>query len=68
MDIRYSANPQDVRRYTTEELRREFLITDLYQKDTVRLVKASKTGYNELMAAAQAPMCRSQRVPNTIVP
>ena len=36
MDIRYSANPQDVRRYTTEELRKEFLITDLYQKDTVQ--------------------------------
>jgi len=36
MDIRYSANPQDVRRYTTDELRKEFLITDLYQKDTVQ--------------------------------
>lgn len=36
MDIRYSANPQDVRRYTTEEMRREFLITDLYEKDTVK--------------------------------
>ena len=36
MDIRYSANPNDVKRYTTEELRREFLITDLYVPDTVR--------------------------------
>ncbi len=36
MDIRYSANPQDVRRYTTEELRKEFLIQNLYQKDTVQ--------------------------------
>ncbi len=36
MDIRYSAHPNDVARYTTEELRREFLITDLYQKDTVQ--------------------------------
>ena len=36
MDIRYSANPNDVRRYTTEELRREFLITDLYVPDTVK--------------------------------
>ena len=36
MDIRYSANPKDVARYTTEELRREFLITDMYQPDTVR--------------------------------
>ena len=36
MDIRYSANPNDVKRYTTEELRREFLIRDLYQPDTVQ--------------------------------
>ena len=36
MDIRYSANPNDVKRYTTEELRREFLITDLYVADTVK--------------------------------
>ena len=36
MDIRYSANPNDVKRYTTEELRKEFLITGLYVPDTVQ--------------------------------
>ena len=36
MDIRYSASPNDVKRYTTEELRKEFLITDLYEPDTVK--------------------------------
>ncbi len=36
MDIRYSANPQDVKRYTTQELRDEFLITGLYEPDTVK--------------------------------
>ena len=36
MDIRYSANPNDIKRYTTEELRKEFLITGLYQPDTVQ--------------------------------
>lgn len=35
MDIRYSAHPIDVSRYTTDELRDEFLITDLYQADKV---------------------------------
>lgn len=35
MDIRYSANPQDVKRYTTEELRKEFLIESLYVKNEV---------------------------------
>ena len=29
MDIRYSAHPNDVKRYTTEERRREFLIENL---------------------------------------
>ena len=36
MDIRYSASPRDVKRYTTQELRDEFLITGLYEPDTVR--------------------------------
>ena len=35
MDIRYSANQRDVKRYTTEELRNEFLIQDLYRTDEV---------------------------------
>ena len=35
MDIRYSAHPKDVARYTTEELRKEFLITGLYKADEV---------------------------------
>lgn len=38
MEIRYSANPEDVKRYTTEELRREFLISDLYRPDEVTAV------------------------------
>jgi len=35
MDIRYSASPNDVKRYTTEELRKEFLIENLYRADEV---------------------------------
>ena len=35
MDIRYSASPNDVKRYTTEELRKEFLIENLYEADGV---------------------------------
>ena len=35
MDIRYSANQRDVKRYTTEELRDEFLITGLYKANEV---------------------------------
>ena len=35
MDIRYCANQRDLKRYTTEELRDEFLISNLYVPDTV---------------------------------
>lgn len=35
MDIRYSCNQRDFKRYTTEETRNEFLITGLYQADEV---------------------------------
>ena len=35
MDIRYSANPEDTKYYTTEELRDEFLIENLYEEDKV---------------------------------
>ncbi len=38
MDIRYSVNQKDVKRYTTEELRKEFLITGLYEADRVNAV------------------------------
>lgn len=35
MDIRYSANQKDFKRYTTEETRKEFLIENLYVADQV---------------------------------
>lgn len=38
MDIRYAANPNDVKRYTTQQLRDEFLIQNLYQPDHVSAV------------------------------
>lgn len=35
MDIRYSCNQRDFQRYTTEEIRREFLIENLYVENQV---------------------------------
>jgi len=35
MDIRYSANPGDFKRFTTEEMRSEFLISGMYVPDEV---------------------------------
>ncbi|WP_105617352.1 5-dehydro-4-deoxy-D-glucuronate isomerase [Vallitalea okinawensis] len=38
MDIRYASHPDDVKFYTTEELRREFLIQNLFQENDVHMV------------------------------
>ena len=38
MDIRYSCNQRDFKRYTTEETRREFLIETLFVPDEVKAV------------------------------
>ena len=38
MDIRYSCNQRDFKRYTTEETRREFLIENLFVPDEVQAV------------------------------
>ena len=38
MDIRYSANPNEMKRYTTEEIRKEFHISGLFRDDTVQAV------------------------------
>ena len=38
MDIRYSCNQRDFKRYTTEETRREFLIENLFAPDAVSAV------------------------------
>lgn len=35
MDIRYSCNQRDFKRYTTQEIRREFLIENLFVPDQV---------------------------------
>ena len=37
MDIRYSCNPEDFKRYTTEQMRKEFLIPTLFEADKVHV-------------------------------
>jgi 4-deoxy-L-threo-5-hexosulose-uronate ketol-isomerase len=38
MEVRYSTSPKDVKRYTTEELREEFLLDGLFEKDKMHMV------------------------------
>ncbi len=37
MDIRYANHPRDVKKYTTEEIRRDFLIEKVFEDDKVNL-------------------------------
>ncbi|SCP97596.1 5-dehydro-4-deoxy-D-glucuronate isomerase [Anaerobium acetethylicum] len=38
MEIRYTVNQKDIKRYTTEELRSEFLVNGLYEENEVKAV------------------------------
>ena len=38
MELRTAASPKDVKYYTTERLREEFLIDDLFKKGEIKLV------------------------------
>ena len=38
MELRTAASPRDVKHYTTDRLREEFLIDDLFQPDVIKLV------------------------------
>ena len=38
MELRTAASPKDVKHYTTDRLREEFLIDDLFQPDVIKLV------------------------------
>ena len=44
MDIRYSCNQKDFKRYTTEEIRKEFLIEKLFEADQVTAVYSHVEG------------------------
>lgn len=38
MEVRTARSPKDVKHYTTDRLREEFLIQDLFQADKINLV------------------------------
>lgn len=38
MDVRYSTNPEDMKHYTTSELRKEFLIENLFEEGKINVI------------------------------
>lgn len=51
-EFRYAHHPNDVKKYTTEELREHFLILDLFQEDQVKLVYSM---YDRLIVGGISP-------------
>lgn len=53
MELRTAASPKDVKHYTTERLREEFLIQDLFKPDEIRLVYSH---VDRIIAGAAVPV------------
>lgn len=51
-EFRYAHHPDDVKKYTTEDLRREFLINNLFQEGQIKLVY---TMYDRLIVGGAMP-------------
>ncbi len=56
MDIRYSCNQKDFKRYTTEETREEFLIEKLFTPDTVEAVYSH---VDRMVTLGVMPVCET---------
>lgn len=58
-EFRYAHHPEDVKRYTTEELRNHFLIPELFVKDQISL---TYTMYDRYIAGGAFPVTKSLKL------
>lgn len=58
-EFRYAHHPNDVKKYTTEELREHFLIPDLFVKDQISL---TYTMYDRYIAGGAFPVSKSLKL------
>ncbi|SDS65125.1 5-dehydro-4-deoxy-D-glucuronate isomerase [Gramella sp. MAR_2010_147] len=58
-EFRYAHHPNDVKRYTTDELREHFLIPDLFVKDQISL---TYTMYDRYIAGGAFPVTKSLKL------
>ncbi|WP_370895868.1 5-dehydro-4-deoxy-D-glucuronate isomerase [Chryseobacterium gossypii] len=61
-EFRYAHHPEDVKKYNTEDLRREFLIDDLFNEDKIRLVYSM---YNRLIVGGVMPSTQALKLEPT---
>lgn len=55
-EFRYAHHPNDVKKYTTEELREQFLIPDIFLKDQIKLVYSM---YDRLIVGGVFPVTKA---------
>lgn len=61
-EFRYANHPNDVKKYTTEELREHFLINDLFQNDEIKLVYSM---YDRLIVGSVFPVSKALKLEPT---
>lgn len=61
-EFRYAHHPNDVKKYTTEELREHFLINDLFQNDEIKLVYSM---YDRLIVGSVFPVSKALKLEPT---
>jgi 4-deoxy-L-threo-5-hexosulose-uronate ketol-isomerase len=61
-EFRYAHHPEDVKKYSTEDLRREFLINDLFNEDKIKLVYSM---YDRLIVGGIMPSIQALKLEPT---
>ncbi|MDH6252528.1 4-deoxy-L-threo-5-hexosulose-uronate ketol-isomerase [Chryseobacterium sp. H1D6B] len=61
-EFRYAHHPEDVKKYTTEDLRREFLIDDLFNEDQIKIVYSM---YDRLIVGGIMPVTKALKLEPT---
>ena len=61
-ELRYASHPQDVKKYDTEELRKSFLIRDIFQQDEITLVYSM---YDRLIVGGAMPVKKQLKLEAT---
>lgn len=61
-EFRYAHHPNDVKKYTTEELREQFLIPDIFLKDQIKLVYSM---YDRLIVGGVFPASKALKLEPT---
>src|SRR5690606_33704034 len=55
-ELRYAHHPEDVKNYTTEELRNHFLIQGIFQDDSIRLTYSM---YDRFVVGGAKPLAKA---------